>query len=124
MSRPERDEQLSEALLALLGEADFLRFVEAFGGLRLYIPTRDPHHKIADAIGSEGAERLVSAYGRAHIYVPLARALRAQHYRACGLTHQEIARRLGITESGVERLLKRTGPRERPVNANQLNLFG
>lgn len=122
--RPERDEQLSEALLALLGEAAFLRFVETFGGLRLYIPTYDPHRKIADAIGADAADKLISAYGRAHIYVPLARELRAQHYRSCGLTHQDIARRLGITESGVERLLKRTGRRERQANANQLNLFG
>ena len=37
----ERDEQLSENLLALLGEADFVRLVEWRGGTRLYVPSRD-----------------------------------------------------------------------------------
>lgn len=103
----ERDEQLSENLLALLGEADFVRLVEWRGGTRLYVQLLDIS-PIAAAIGDAAAQKLARAYGGARLRVPLARGLRARRMREAGLANAEIALRLGITESGVERLFKRS----------------
>lgn len=122
----ERDEQLSENLLALLGEEDFVRLVEWRGGTRLYVPSRDVS-TIAAELGDEAAQRLARAYSGATLAVPLARALRARKYRAAACSNAEIARKLGITESGVERLFKRMPNRPakaKKVDPRQLKLFG
>lgn len=122
----ERDEQLSENLLALLGEEDFVRLVEWRGGTRLYVSERDVS-TIAAALGDDVASKLAARYGNTIISVPLARALRARKYRQASLSNAEIALKLGITERGVDRLFKRMpAPPRRPkkVDPRQLKLFG
>lgn len=116
-------------LQTIIGEAAMVRLAEAFGGTRLYVPsTIYADHEIAQAIGMEAAQRLSQRIAPDVVRVPLARDLRARHYRAEGQTNAQIARALGMTESSVNKLLKRVGvgpsPRTTPDNTDQLDLFG
>lgn len=113
--------RLEPELATLIGEEALVRLAEAFGGTRLYVPTRIPaRHAIARAVGLEAARQLSSRLAPDTIAVPLARDLRARHYAAAGRTNAEVARTLGMTERGVERLLARTGAKP---STNQLTLF-
>jgi len=91
-----------------LSEAEIVALADAFGGTRLYMPTRmTDRHRIAKAIGFHAALRLWNGIGPGCFRVPVARALRASHYRAQGLSIAGIARKLGMTETGVAKLLSR-----------------
>ena len=101
-------EQLSDDLVALLGDDGFLALVEAVGGRRLDVPqTIGADHEIAEAIGEDNAARLSERYAPAQLRIPLAREERARHYRAGGLSNGKIATRLGMTEPGVDKLFAR-----------------
>lgn len=104
--RAEREEQRSAELLGLLGEAGFLRLVEAYGGTRLFVPVKDLR-EITTRLGKAAAEKLAKHHAGSYLRVPLARALRARHYRAGGMSNAQIARRLGLTETGVDKLFAR-----------------
>ena len=92
-------------LLELIGEAALVRLAEAFGGTRLFVPVKmTPEHEIAQAIGIEAARALSARLAPDYIKVPLARAHRARQYRAAGRSNAQIARALGITETGVANL--------------------
>lgn len=110
-------------LETLIGEAAFVRLAEAFGGTRLYIPTKmTARHEIARAIGLEAAKTLSTRLAPDVIAVPLAREQRALHYRAVGRSNAQIARSLGITESAVEKLFRRR-PDAPAKGSVQLALF-
>lgn len=101
-------EQLSGPLLALLGEQAFVALTQSFGGTRLYIPlVICEDHEIAKTIGVEAARKLSRRHAPDTIRVPLARAQRARHYRAQGLSNAQIARMLGVGETGVDKIIKR-----------------
>lgn len=110
------EDRLSSELLALLGERDFLRLVEAYGGTRLLVPNLSATESLVAAIGAEAVRALQSRHAQSTIRVPLARALRARHYRAKGASNAEIARRLGITETGVDKLFGRM--KDRPAKGS------
>ena len=114
--------RLEPELQTLIGEEALIRLAEAFGGTRLYIPTKmGAKHAIARAIGLEAAQRMTARLAPDTIAVPLARDLRARHYVAQNRTAAEIARALGITERGVERLLVRIAAK--PAASDQLTLL-
>lgn len=47
-------------LVELIGEAAFVRLAEAFGGTRLYIPSKmPPDHPIVEAVGKDAAILLI-----------------------------------------------------------------
>jgi len=98
---------IAETLTALIGDRAYLALVEHYGGTRLYVPKTATLSDLPGHIGDDPAGKLASAYGGEYLKVPLDRELRARHYKGRGLSNAEIARRLGITESGVERLFKR-----------------
>lgn len=99
-------------LETLIGEEGIVRLAEAFGGTRLFIPaTMSSAHDIAKAIGIEAATKLSKRFAPDVISVPLAREARARHYRAAGRSNAQIARALGISVSGVERLFFRARER-------------
>jgi DNA-binding transcriptional regulator LsrR (DeoR family) len=101
-------ERLSSDLKALLGETAFVALAQEFGGTRLYVPHSIPaDHEIVQVIGLAAARRLSQRFAPAVIRVPLARFIRARHYRAAGLSHARIARKLGLTETGVDKLFRR-----------------
>jgi DNA-binding CsgD family transcriptional regulator len=109
-------------LEALIGEDALIRLAEAFGGTRLYVPvTISAAHDIARAIGVEAARRLSERLAPDVVRVPLAREQRARHYRAAGKSNAQIARALGITESGVDKLFARRRARG---DDRQPSLFG
>lgn len=92
-----------------LGETELVSLAEAFGGTRLYIPkTVFPDHPLAKAIGFDKAKQLSSELEGSLIRVPLMKGIRATYYRRQGLSHAKIALSLGMTETSVERLLKKS----------------
>lgn len=101
------EDRRSYELLHLLGEADFVRLAEVYGGTRLYVPASGDASGIARKIGRSAAGKLAQRYSGTHIRVPLARDIRASQYRAFGLSNAEIARRLLMTETGVDKIFRR-----------------
>lgn len=97
------EKRLSVMLLELLGPAGLVKLAEQKGGTRLYVPAGDGS-ALAQEIGQEAARRLADRYAGFYIRVPLAREMRARQYRAAGASNAEIARRLGMSEAGVDRL--------------------
>jgi hypothetical protein len=124
-----RQRPFTADLMAILGEEAFLRLAEHFGGTRLYVPTTmREDSEIVKAIGMDAARRLASMFAPTAIRVPLARRERALRLRRQGLSNARIARVLGMTETGVEKLFDReealpeSGRSGR--NSAQLPLFG
>ena len=121
-------ERLEDELIELLGAEDFIRLVEAYGGERRYVPKSETGTEIAGKLGEEVARRLSKRFGGDEISIPLARTFRARHYRAAEMNNREIAKRLGISVNGVEKLFRRRPsarpPRRRQADPRQTDLFG
>ncbi|BAV64781.1 hypothetical protein [Sphingobium cloacae] len=101
-------ERLATELTKLLGERGFIALAEAFGGRRLYVPTKvDSDGEIAKAIGLDAARLLSRRKSPDYLRVPLAREVRARHYRAAGFSNGAIATKLGMTETGVNHMFAR-----------------
>lgn len=113
---------LTEELAALIGEDALIALAESRGGTRLYVPA-DPAI-LTPAIGALAAARLADRYGGATLRAPLARERRARHYRAQGLSNADIARRLGLTETGVDKMFARmASPPAKGSDPRQLSLL-
>lgn len=121
-----REQQLTDTLLRLLGPAGLVRLAEFHGGTRLYVPESPERSKMAGDLGVEILKKLSSRFSRDYISVPLARELRARHYRAAGLSNADIAQKLGLAESAVNRLFRRMDnvPVKGSGDPRQLKLFG
>ncbi|WP_425646097.1 sigma factor-like helix-turn-helix DNA-binding protein [Agrobacterium leguminum] len=121
-------EDLTLDLLSTLGEEGFFSLVEAHAGVRLYVPSDPERSELSSTIGVDAAYRLAKAYPGGYIRVPLAREFRARRYVDAEMSNRDIAKRLGLTESGVERLLKRARKREplksrRKTDPRQMEMF-
>ncbi|MCY1667873.1 hypothetical protein [Rhizobium sp. SL86] len=119
---------LTQDLLDVLGEDGFFELVEAHAGVRIYVPADISRSDLPSTIGEDLAARLCKKYSGAYIRVPLAREFRARRYVEADLSVRDIAKRLGLTETGVDKLLKRTRKREpvrRPSrkDTRQMDLF-
>lgn len=112
---------VEKALLTLLGPDGYLRLTETNGGTFIHIPKRAAGTRLAQEIGNEAAEKLASQFGGQHIEVPLARAFRVAHYEKSGKSHRWIALKIGMTESGLRRLIRESNEGKRPNN--QIDLF-
>lgn len=75
---------LTGELLDALGIEGFIALTEAHGGIRLYVPVEPHGSQLATDIGLDHAARLSKLFPGSYIRVPLAREVRAQHYRALG----------------------------------------
>lgn len=103
-----RGDGLVETAREVLGEEGFMLFCHAFGGTRVYVPLEIPDDcEIVRAIGRPLAEKLSQALSPDTIRVPLLRKERAIWLRKNGSTNAQIARRLGMTEQGVNSLFAR-----------------
>ena len=97
-------------LTNIIGASAALAMIEAHGGTRVYVPKDINQNSAARlALPLPEARRLGEAYGGEHILVPIARAWRVRMYRAAGMTYPAIARKLGITERAVGRILTDAG---------------
>ena len=106
-----------------LGAIGALKLIEAFGGVRIYVPRKPPARSpLAHALGLADARRLAAAYGGDTIKVPLARAWRLRLYRDVGMSYAEIARKLGMTQEGVQMQLQRAGMTNRESRQAELPL--
>ena len=117
---------LTDELHARLGTSGLVRLAEEWGGQRLYVPAVPYGTQVEARLGMEAARRLAEALGGAYIRIPLARELRATVYRTRGMSNPDIARRLGITESGVNKLFLRAGVEVKAppqLDTRQLDLF-
>jgi len=119
---------LKTHLAAVLGQEGLVRFCQALGGTRVYVPYKlADDNDIVEAVGRELADKLSRSFAPATIRVPLARRERALYYRAGGLSDARIARLLGITENGVGKLFAREADLpDRPgkgTSPTQLDLF-
>lgn len=118
-----KSERLTDALISLLGHDGFIVLCEAYGGRRLFVPASAAGSKLERAVGVEIANKLVDRYGRDYVPVPLAKELRALHYRAIGCTNGEIASRLGIAEGSVNRIFRKADYVPEKGSARQLSLI-
>lgn len=93
-------------LTTIIGADATLRLIEGHAGTRLYVP-KEVNQRSAARLGitRAAAQALADRFGGEHILVPIARAWRVRLYRAQGLTYPAIARKLGITERAVGRIL-------------------
>lgn len=119
------ESRIISELISLLGEADFIRLSEEFGGIRLYVAENTNSSQIVDKMGNQIAARLAEHYLKNYLKVPLAHQLRARHYRATGMSNAQVARKLGMTESGVEKLFRREPAeyRRSKADARQIDMF-
>ncbi|MDC7787988.1 winged helix-turn-helix transcriptional regulator [Rhodoplanes sp. TEM] len=104
-------------LAEVIGVPAALALIEAFPGLRVYVP-KAPTERIVSAIGTAAAAQLARAYGGEYLKVPSAKPWRVAIYRGRGLSYAEIARRTGLSEDGVWRILSRA-----EMTSPQLDLF-
>lgn len=97
-----------EHLRDMLTPEEFMSLVEEFGGQRTYVPVQmRPSHRIARALGRAAADKMARAFGGVSVRVPLAREIRVLYHHSRGLKPAAIARRMVMTESGVQSLLRR-----------------
>lgn len=114
-------------LLELLGEDGFFRLTEAYAGVRLFVPRNPERSDVPERIGYETAALLSKAYGGNYLRVPLARTLRARRYRAMEMSNRDIAIRLGLTETAVQKIFTREKKAGREMRSKrdprQLDMF-
>ncbi|TCT35393.1 hypothetical protein [Martelella mediterranea] len=115
---------MEQELRDMLGGEDFLKLVERVGGIRFYVPNDPAKSADKEGLGSDILHRLSAAYAGEYIKVPLARRWRADQYRLQGQSHADIARRLGMSESGVYKLFKAAPRPAKPRKpTRQMDLF-
>lgn len=121
-------ENLSAELLAILGKDGLCELLEHYAGTRLYVPKMNgeastviPHLTRATSL------KLSERYGTDYLVVPLMREFRAICLRQQGLAIEKIARRLGMTARGVERIFERLRENRsangKPLSEHQRNLI-
>jgi hypothetical protein len=120
--------QSLQTMAEIVGMSGVLALVRAFGGVRLYVPSRLPDdHILIELLGRPAAERLAAEYGgQPHFDIPraegLLRAVRnrqIQADRAAGLSVRELALKYRLTERAIHDIC---GPGL--VDDGQTDLFG
>ena len=121
-------ENLSAELLVILGKDGLYELLEHYAGTSLYVPKMNgeastviPHLTRATSL------KLSERYGTDYLFVPLMREFRAICLRQQGLAVEKIARRLGMTARGVERIFERLRENRsangKPLSEHQRNLI-
>lgn len=117
-----RETSLIDQLVETIGEDSLIALCEAHGGTRLFVPA-DPAI-LAPLIGRQASAQFSRRFGGVTLRTPLARDRRARHYRALGLSNAAIARKLGLTETGVDKLFARMAdPPVKGEDPRQLSLL-
>lgn len=120
-------EKITADLIEILGEDGFFALTEAFAGVRLFVPRDIARSELPEKIGETLAKALSRSYGANYVKVPLARTFRARRYRKAELSNRDIALRLGLTESAVEKIFTREKKAGRELRSgrdpNQFDFF-
>lgn len=110
-----------EPYIDALGLEDTLKFLEAFGGVEVYIAKHPTQRaEVVQVIGYAKARALSSIVDRLQRRVPLAKKWRARVYKSQGLSTNKIARKLGVSDVMVRQYLK---GQSAPKDPDQLSLF-
>lgn len=119
MTEPPPPAEIKEIADAIGAEAT-LRLLEAYAGIRIYIPaTVNQASPLARDIGLEAAQALARLRGPDDWKVPSLKSWRARVYRARGMSVNDIARKLGSDRSTVQRYLN---PKESHLSQMDLPL--
>lgn len=90
-----------------LGLEDTLKFIEAFGGIEIYIATHPSQaSQVVTLVGYPKARALAEIADRLQRRVPLLKKWRAHVYASLGLPKSQIALKLGVTDVMVRNYLK------------------
>lgn len=88
----------------ILGPAEALQFLLAFGGGELYLaPTPKRRSRLIETVGQERAAALAEAVGHLKVRVPTAKPWIAQCLKAEGKSVADIARQLHTADVSVRR---------------------
>jgi hypothetical protein len=108
----------AQRLIDLIGVDATLRLMEIHGGSRVFVPLRArAGQRLARELSAEAEAALVEEFGGNNLEVPLCKAWRARIYRARGMTHREIAIKLGCHERSVRQWLSES------ADTRQTSLF-
>lgn len=100
----EKPKPIIDRLRELLGDKDCIQLLELTAGTRIFVSKPDT---LGERFGDRIAEKLYEQFGREYLKVPLARQFRVEYYHSRGCSMAQIARLIGITEGGVDRILSR-----------------
>lgn len=112
--------QSAAEIVDVVGVEAALRLVEAWGGVRLYVPQQMPKdHLLVSTLGREEADELAARYGGESIQVPrclhalrAVRNTRMRRERARGDSPALLALRYRLTERQVYSILANTAEPE------------
>ena len=90
----------------IIGAEATLALIEAHGGTRLYMPKRSAGSTPEAAIGPEAAAKLAESHGGETLRIPIAREWRVRCYRAMGMSYTQIAKKTGLHDGSVHRILQ------------------
>lgn len=106
-------------IAAKCGDDVALALAQAYPGLRIYIPQKWVEGGMLGFIGREVGEHLCAAMGGGAIYVSAKKRRQdglgaaVRELDQAGLTTNEIALQLGVSENWVRRLRKKVGSKSR-----------
>ncbi|EHP39405.1 hypothetical protein OR16_31629 [Cupriavidus basilensis OR16] len=110
----------AKELAELIGLAETIAFVRAFGGLDLWIPKgrrelgSARYEAIAEVVGAEAAEKLIARYGGDRMYVPRCqRSMTEERWSRIigefdrGASAPELALKYRLSERAIWKILKK-----------------
>jgi len=109
------EEAVIDKLRRELGNKQTIQLLEAAAGTRVYVSRSAI---LADRFGEAIAEYLCEHWEGNNFKVPLGRQFRAAYYNSMGLSCGTIARLIGCTEGGVDRMLSQPFQLELPAEIN------
>lgn len=121
LERLDLPESLAE-VVDVIGLEQALRLVDAFGGVRVYVPERmTPEHILVRVIGHNSAWQLASHFGGEQLSVPRCvsglrsvRNAQIRRERQAGASPAQLALRYGMTERQVYSILATSEPEQDP----------
>lgn len=108
-----------------LGTERTVALIMELGGAPLYFAGRASRRsRVATIVGADGVEALAREIGKGTSRVPLCKRWIAQYLSAHGLSAQEIARRMHVTDVTVRAYLRgESAPGKLNKSPDQLKLF-
>lgn len=90
----------------VIGAEATVALIEAHGGTRLYVPKKPEGSGLETTLGAKAAAALATQFGGESPRIPVAREWRVRVYHHRGLSYTAIAKKLGLHDGSVHRILK------------------